>query len=279
MGDGKGGYWRWMGWLAIACLSLPLQALTTEPVRQPHIRASLVSEVDSLIPGGTVTVGLLLQPDPDWHVYWRNPGDSGMPPRLNWDTPAGIDMGAIQWPFPQPIPVQHLMNFGYHDQVLLPVAVRVAESVPAGPVSLVAQASWLVCKETCVPGSARLELTLPVRAGAAVVDAQVAPLFRRARERQPQPLGLLGASAVAGGEAIAIDIYATQPVFDGAQRVEFIPATEDLVEYGEPAKLRWKKNRLSIEQPRALTFTRLPDSVEGLLVVDRRRAWLVKFKP
>lgn len=270
---------RGLACLVSVALALPLQALTSEVVRQPHIRASLVSQADSLQPGSATRVGLLLQPDEHWHVYWRNPGDSGMPPSLQWQLPAGVEAGAIEWPFPEQIPVQHLMNFGYSDDVLLPVPLAVAGSVKGDTAVLSLRASWLVCRETCVPGTAQLRLSLPLSAAPAGLDAERAALFERALARQPRPLPLLGASAEVGSDTVAIDVFAAEPVFRQAQRLEFIPATEGLVEYGQAAQLRWRDNLVQIRQARSLTYTGLPQAVEGLLIVDRQQAWRVSFTP
>ena len=58
----------------------------------PHIQVELMYEKSAVIPGQSMLLGVLLQPEKDWHTYWQNPGDSGEPPMLNWQV-TGVDIG------------------------------------------------------------------------------------------------------------------------------------------------------------------------------------------
>ncbi len=150
------------------------------------VRARLVSEAATLAPGRTVTLGLHMAMKPGWHVYWRNPGDSGLPPEMAWRLPEGFSVGPTQWPAPERIPVQTLMNFGYEGEVTLLVPLRVPETLPAGgSVPLSGTLSYLVCEEICIPGSAELALDLPVGTTTEPDPAQ-ARLFTEARAALPE---------------------------------------------------------------------------------------------
>ncbi len=59
------------------------------PAPTNHVRLELISEVDSAQPGRAIRLGLLFNLDPEWHIYWQNPGDSGEPPRIEWKLPLG----------------------------------------------------------------------------------------------------------------------------------------------------------------------------------------------
>ncbi|HMQ13982.1 MAG TPA: protein-disulfide reductase DsbD family protein, partial [Candidatus Competibacter phosphatis] len=130
-----------------------------------HVQAELISETTAIQPGQPFWVALRLQMRDGWHVYWRNPGDSGLAPTVTWTLPAGFSAGEIQWPYPERIPVGPLMNFGYHGTVVLPVQIQPLSSLPdQDTFTLRARADWLVCQEDCIPESADLELTLPTQA-------------------------------------------------------------------------------------------------------------------
>ncbi|MET7243967.1 protein-disulfide reductase DsbD domain-containing protein [Methylobacterium sp. EM32] len=153
------------------------------------VRAELVTQESAVAPGATLTAGLRLTMKPGWHVYWRNPGDSGLPPEIAWTLPAGFSAGAIAWPAPERIPVGDLMNFGYEGEVLLTVPVTAPETLGPGPVPLRAKVSYLVCERECVPGEATLSTSLPVApAGTSPrPDPRHAALFAQGRERLPVP--------------------------------------------------------------------------------------------
>jgi thiol:disulfide interchange protein DsbD len=165
---------------AVLAAAMPaLQAADSGPLpassaRTEHVEASLVAHApQGLKAGQPAWLGLRIRHQPGWHTYWINPGDSGLRTTLAWTLPAGAAAGEIQWPAPERIRVGPLVNYGYGDELLLPVPLTWPASLPAGSGAVAkVHAEWLVCKEICVPESA--DLALPLEPGA--------PITRHARE-------------------------------------------------------------------------------------------------
>src|SRR5262249_7663897 len=147
----------------------------------------LVADTATVVPGAGFHVGVRFVPEEDWHVYWKNPGDSGEAPRIAWTLPSGVTAGELQWPTPERIPVGPLVNFGYVGEMLLAAPLAAAPDLPSGtPLDLRAQAKWLVCnQDECIPGGATLSLLLPVGSTATPPPAAVAALFAATRKRLP----------------------------------------------------------------------------------------------
>lgn len=157
-------------------------------VRAGEVRAGLVAEKTAAAPGQPFSVGLRIIHDPHWHTYWRNPGDSGLPTTIEWQLPAGWKAGPIQWPTPKRLPVGPLANFGFEDDLLLPVELIPPANAVPGPVRITAKANWLVCKDVCIPGDADLALVVTVTRDAASIQKSAdAALFDRARNAIPKP--------------------------------------------------------------------------------------------
>ena len=134
---------------------------------------------------GAGWLGIRFVVEPGWHIYWQNPGDSGGPPEVSWQLPAGLQAGPWQWPVPERIPFETLVNYGYHGDVVLPAKLTAAGGrLPAEPFTVKAQVKWLVCREICVPGKGEASLVVP--AGARVPPA-TAERVRRALARVPRP--------------------------------------------------------------------------------------------
>src|SRR5262245_42539358 len=168
----------------LAALAFSGAALAA-PVRTPHVEAELAAERTAIVPGEPLTVALRIKMIPGWHTYWRNPGDSGEPTRIEWSLPRGFSAGDIEWPVPERIPVGPLMNFGYHGEVLLLTRLLPPADLPAGtPVTLRAKANWLVCEVQCIQEEADLTLTLPV-ARSASADSRWSRPFADAKARVP----------------------------------------------------------------------------------------------
>jgi thiol:disulfide interchange protein DsbD len=132
-----------------------------------HLHVQLVVPAAQLNPGEGANAGLYFKLEPGWHVYWKNAGDSGQPPHIEWTLPAGITAGALQFPAPKRLPLGPLMDFGYENEVLFPFSLDVSKSAKAGPAELKAHVGWLVCREVCIPGKANLEVDRVVPAGGA----------------------------------------------------------------------------------------------------------------
>ena len=87
-----------------------------------EVQAELMAYAPQGIAAGQpVWVGLQIKHQPEWHTYWKNSGDSGLPTELTWKLPTGVTAGAIAWPTPKKIPIGNLANYGYDNTVLLPV--------------------------------------------------------------------------------------------------------------------------------------------------------------
>ncbi len=158
------------------------------PAPTDLVKADLVAEATSIAPNATVWVGLRLAIKPGWHIYWRNPGDSGLPTAIDWSLPPGFSAGQIRWPLPEQFVQNGIGNYGYADSADLLIPITAEKNAATGrSVVFAAEASWLVCADICIPGSTKLSLTLPVTAQQPVPDPAAAPLFAGARARIPVP--------------------------------------------------------------------------------------------
>ena len=128
----------------------------------PHVHVQLIVPAAQLERGESGVAGLYFKLESGWHVYWKNAGDSGEPPRINWTLPAGVTAGPLQFPAPKRLPLGPLMDFGYEDEVVFPLTLDVASAAKIGPATLSAKVDWLVCREVCIPGKAELEVSRPV---------------------------------------------------------------------------------------------------------------------
>jgi DsbC/DsbD-like thiol-disulfide interchange protein/cytochrome c biogenesis protein CcdA len=150
------------------------------------VHARLIAESASIAPGGTVTVAFEQIIRPMWHTYWLNPGDVGQPTTLTWSLPKGWKAGALEWPYPMRLPVGPFMDYGYEGKVWILTTLTAPASATVGStITLKAKASWLVCKEICIPEDA--DLALPIKIGVPVKVPSSISAFTAARERLPVP--------------------------------------------------------------------------------------------
>lgn len=149
-----------------ASLACPLfaQPYQEGPVDKDQATAELVANVGEIRPGERFDIALRLELDPHWHAYWKNPGDTGLAPSVEWLAPEGLNFGELMFAAPERIITPpDFVSYGYEGEVFFIAEVSVAEDFPAGQsVTIQADASWLACEKMCIPGSAKLALELPM---------------------------------------------------------------------------------------------------------------------
>jgi DsbC/DsbD-like thiol-disulfide interchange protein len=172
-----------------------------------------------LVAGAPGEAGVEVRLAPGAVTYWRNPGDSGAPPRFDFAGSRNLARAEPAYPAPSRIVESDgSQAFGYQDKVVFPIAVVAADA--SQPVELALQFDYAVCEKLCIPAKATLKLTLP-SAGASPYAATLAA----ARTETPRPTDL----ATLGGELTALGPDAWNfcaPVEPGAQRDLFIEAPD-----------------------------------------------------
>jgi thiol:disulfide interchange protein DsbD len=241
----------------------------------PHVTVQLVIPPAQIYPDESFTAGLYFKLDPGWHVYWINAGDSGEPPAIKWVLPAGVTAGALQFPAPKRLPLGPLMDFGYEGEVLFPIPVTVASDFkPAGAnVTLGGKATWLVCREVCIPGHAELAVTRtalavpPSSPGKVAADAA---LIQRFQKTLPQPLPT--------GEAAKFESTAkgfTLAVITGSKETaaQFFPFDQNILANAAPQTVKPLKNGVQLSLVKDDNLTAAPKELHGLLVLGDGRAY------
>jgi thiol:disulfide interchange protein DsbD len=177
-------------------------AVAPGPQRTERIEAELVAMGAWATPGSTAVVAVRQKIKPGWHTYWRNQGDSGGPTTLTWALPSGLTPGDILWPLPERQRLQSLMNYGYSDTVFLPVPIEIPANTPPGrSLPLRVTAHFYVCSdEMCVPEDLDLALDLPVREGAAPLDARFGQAVQDVVAGAPRPAGIDARAALVDGK-------------------------------------------------------------------------------
>jgi len=269
--------WRRLGVATLVAMALTLaggvRAAVSPSVETEHLTAFLVSEHDEVVPGQPFVAALVLVPERGWHTYWQNPGDTGLPTRVDWTLPEGASAGEFLWPAPERIEFGELINYGYHGQVVLPVVVSPGSGLaPGARFDLAGRARWLVCEEVCIPGRADLSLTLPVAAADAAAPVAASGRWRARLERAlveaPQPLDAGPARFAADGDGeLALEVVdPPDDLLARASGIEFFPLTRDVFDYGTAPVVTRDGRRLHVRA--GVETAPLEGAISGVLVVD-----------
>ena len=253
--------------MSLALLALTLLVATAPRPAVPSAAAdvaevSLVAGPGAMVPGEPFLVGLSFDLDDGWHTYWKNPGDAGAAPTVEWTLPAGYEAGPLLFPVPIVFDAGGITGYGYADEVTYLTRISPPENAKlAGEIT--AKVDYLVCDDSvCLPGKAELRLPLPVPGDRlAELDEEHIPRPAEPDSAGTIRLGPLGNIVQAGPGAIVVEGLLA------GNNLEFIPDPPPGVVVGSVDQTHvGDRTRLTIET-RAMAGRTLPPALPGLLVV------------
>jgi len=265
---------------ATVLLAAALPALAASSAADaPHVHVQLVVPEDQLYPAGNNLIGLYFKLEPGWHVYWKNAGDAGQPPHIQWTLPAGVTAGPMQFPAPQRLPLGPLMDFGYENEVLYPLKLDVAPTVRDAKAVIVAKVDWLACREVCLPGKAELSTTLQLVSGKPPVvsgSGADAELVKRLAGTLPTPLPA----------SVKVVYQATQQGFrlgvetgHRESTAVFFPADQDILSNSAPQKLSPTAKGVVLDLQKDPSLSANPAQLNGVLELSGGRAYELTALP
>jgi DsbC/DsbD-like thiol-disulfide interchange protein len=139
----------------------------------------------TLVPGRVledgIEAGLLIELREDYKTYWRNPGESGLAPRIDFSASSNLRSLEIFWPAPQRFEDGNGASYGYTNRVVLPLKAAAQDS--SKPVDLKLLLEIGICKDLCIPVRANANIQLHAR-------HIPSPLVEEAQKRVPLQSGL-----------------------------------------------------------------------------------------
>jgi thiol:disulfide interchange protein/DsbC/DsbD-like thiol-disulfide interchange protein len=201
--------------------------------RTQEVEAELVSAVSAFVPGEPFQVALRMKMIPHWHTYWRNPGDSGLATKIDWQLPEGWKAGPIAWPAPQRLPAGPLMNFGYENEIFLTSLITPAASDKGNtPAALTAKVDWLVCKEICIPQNGTVRINLATAGSAKAAPSAWFDVLQREAARVPGPAQGWNVTANRVGDLLSIGLRGETTAT--LNELTFYPYRENLIDNPAP---------------------------------------------
>lgn len=234
---------------------------------QQLVTASLVADTTAIVPGKPFRLGLHLRMAPDWHVYWQNPGDAGLDTTFHLHLSEGFQVSPIAWPLPHRfVEAGDIQVYAYNEETLLIITVTPPPTL-SDTVEIKANASWLVCKVSCIPGQADLAITLPVAAEASQANAELFAKYEALLpSSEPPPFDVQWTPTPTGWN-LGLRKLPTE-----ASRVEFFPYANDDVSPGPSAPREIVEGHADLSIPIAQSAP-----VRGVITLENgeRRGWIV----
>lgn len=244
----------------ILCLFLGHYSFSDEAT--PPMTAALLSDHKTVVKGQTITFLVDVKLADDWHAYWKNPGDTGMAPEINWELPPGIEVISCDWPAPERFEQGDLLTFGYTESIPLLITLRVNSIPDESPIKIKASLQSIICsQDTCMPAISEIETELEM-GPAPKLNTPIAERIALLREELPKKVVL---EKVHHKDDF---LYATLPFngFDPKQSVLFFPESDSGIDIHTPvaiAPLKTKGETILMLK----TSGDVPPKLKGILVV------------
>jgi thiol:disulfide interchange protein DsbD len=272
--------------LPFAALLLATAPTQAQPAAQPtikaaHVTVTLLVPPAQIAPGENFTAGLDFKMEPGWHVYWINAGDSGEPPAARWTLPTGITADALQFPAPQRLPLGPLMDFGYENEVVFPVAMHVAADFhpTSSKATLAAHITWLVCREVCIPGKGDLAVTRTAWSKPAAspdVDPVAQSLIAKFQAQLPKPLPTADTATFSTTPKTFVLAVNTGSRQSSAQ---FFPLDQTVIANAAPQPAQPTSNGVQLTLTKDDNLQAPPQKLNGLLELPDGTAYEIHATP
>jgi thiol:disulfide interchange protein/DsbC/DsbD-like thiol-disulfide interchange protein len=244
-------------------------AHTSDWINTGQANARIVASSGSVMPGDSLWIAVEIDLPEGWHTYWRNPGDSGAPPTLDYSLPSGVTLGPIRWSKPELIPFGPLINIGYKNSAVFAQRMTVSDQFGEETLPITLKGRWLVCADVCIPESGELGLTLPVgmssESGQSLASNEA--YFESLASTWPSPLGV-GDLTISDQEMI-VRVPREFAALDQQATVTFLPFEPDLIDLG--ATQTWVRSGASEMAELRLPLLEQPTmDVAGLLLFEEQ---------
>ena len=210
------------------------------------VNVRLLSNVNEVEIGDYFWIAVEFKIKDEWHIYWRNPGDSGIPTKVSWFVPNGINMGGlVEWQNPKRILFDGMANYGYEGITYLFQRFKATSELKLEEVEIKAELSWLVCKEKCIPQNKTVSLNLLV-GNTTVINQKNKMIFEKEYLETPEYKSPIEFEAIIDGRNIIISTD-TSSFTKNYDMLEVFPINRDLVKNGELPEKYIKDGKLIIK--------------------------------
>lgn len=254
------------GWAAFALLAPVAASAQAVPsqISMDGATLRLVAEAPAA-DAGEVRAALLVDLEPGWKTYWLDPGEAGIPLRLDLSTSENLRVAETAFPLP------HRTHdpSGNSNVYAQPFAIALTLQRPAPDESARIDLGLTLglCRDICIPAAARLSLDIT---GANAADARlVAYAFDSLPEPSTGAAGIQAARLADDGKTIEVEALA-QSDRPTAQTDLFLAGPDGWF-FGPPAAPERSGRRLVFRVPVTAhpksAGTAPPSSVEAVLLL------------
>lgn len=228
------------------------------------LRNNYSSKTDSVL-----EIGIKVTLQKDWHIYWRNPGDSGIPTDFEWDLPEGFKSPKIFWPIPKSFELDDLVSYGFDNQVLFIAELEVPQNFRNQKIQLIVQLKSLICKSICIPFDTSFTLEIDLSHDH-FADEETSKAFSQTKRNLPKLNKNLKAIAKMESDIVLLDVHEPTKNLLAGEKVYFITYENGIFLNTIHQQSKIKEDYLSLRIEPDPFRSEVPKYLFGILVFENR---------
>lgn len=248
--------------LILFTTSLLAQYASADEARAEIIFDSFNPDSDTII-----KAGILITLEKDWHIYWRNSGDSGIPTSFNFDVQGEIKLTEVQWPIPEIFEFEGYASYGYEDKVLFPFQIIIPRTKSYQPLEISVKIKSLICKDVCKPFNTEIRKFFDLNS-AFSSSTEIKGLFRNRLSQLPQKDDLIEIVARESLDKVLIKINSQRLNLNKIINVNFIPFENGIFKNSLNQNYTKKNNSIELLVEYDQFKINTPELIQGILIFE-----------
>lgn len=217
--------------------------LNAEGKKKKHVEVSLLTRNSIVKPGDTLHIASVFKIEKDWHIYWLNPGNSGMETKINPVLPKGYKALGLIFSAPERIIEEELVTFGYEKEAVIITTIYVPKDAKPGKQKIKLEHNWLECKEVCLPGKSDLTVEFEIAQYSSPQSKEWLAMYSKHGEKFPSVTPKWQFGAKLQGEKLLFDIKCKDNSCAKTDNFEIFPVYPGFFKY---YKTKIEKNGSSL---------------------------------
>lgn len=229
--------------------------------------ARLVADSYSPEKDSIISLGVLINLQDDWHIYWRNPGDSGLPTDIELILPNEITASQIKFPIPKIFASDEIVNFGYAHKVLFLFDLKIPKDFKTKELIISAKINSLICKELCKAFDTTVTITLDLSKDF-IAGKTISSLFESTEKMLPLQNQNLNIIAESRSNYTYLKVFVKENEKQIINSIQFYPYEAGVFKNSVKQKITQKENYFEIVLEPDQFRIKDPALLNGLIIVE-----------
>ena len=239
------------------------------------VKFEIISDVDTIEPESTFKLAVRATIDKDWHIYWKGPGENGLPTLIDWVVPDNFIAQQTSYPVPNKTEAFNLISHTYKNEVIFISEITSPKSLDKKNYNFKAIIDWQACKETCLPPTiTELEINLSV---GDKINSSSYKSIEYAWKNSHTQIPKLNAIAVSDFGQLDLSFKITEEEYSNiGPSPYFMPLDSSIVQENEPQQSDYENGVFTIFSTLEDENFKIEDKIEGFLIsTDKSKSYWI----